>query len=138
MGDPAAELHVVLALMSTGPVGISDGLGFTNAELAKRMITADGTLLKPSKPVTSVDSSLAGSSSKPPGYVYSTYSGEKLDTVTAYYFVSFKMQKAWSMGARDFYPPLKSDTTYVHRTFDAGGCASGKPADSCVTIAKTL
>ena len=54
--DVAAPLHVVLALMSTGPVGISDAIGYTNFTLLKRAISSDGTLLKPSKPCTSVDS----------------------------------------------------------------------------------
>ena len=35
--------------MSTGPVGISDAIGYTDVALAQRMIAADGTLLKPSK-----------------------------------------------------------------------------------------
>ena len=55
----AAPLHVVLALMSTGPVGISDMIGGTNVTLIKRTITTDGTLLKPAKPLSSIDSALA-------------------------------------------------------------------------------
>ena len=34
-------------------------MGMTNAPLAQRTITMDGTLLKPNKPLTSVDSALA-------------------------------------------------------------------------------
>ena len=55
----AAPLHVVIALMSTGPVGISDMIGGTNVSLIKRTITGDGTLLKPAKPLSSIDSALA-------------------------------------------------------------------------------
>jgi hypothetical protein len=58
--EPAAELHVLLTLMSTGPVGLSDGYNMSNAALLKRTITTDGTLLKPTKPVTAVDSEIAG------------------------------------------------------------------------------
>ena len=110
---PAAELHVVIALMTTGPVGISDLIGMTNATLAKRMITEDGTLLKPSKPITTVDSFFSsavpdivgedslwdsnavrsGARTPPPGNVYTTYTGEQLSAPTAWYFVSFKMSK---------------------------------------------
>ena len=57
----AAPLHVVLSLMSTGPVGISDMIGGTNVTLIQRTITQDGTLLKPAKPLTAVDSALAAS-----------------------------------------------------------------------------
>ena len=53
-----AELDVVLALFSTGPVGLGDGLGFTNATRAKATCTADGTLLQPDKALTPLDWSL--------------------------------------------------------------------------------
>ena len=53
---PAVETHVVLALLTTGPVGISDGLGFTDAPLIQRTISADGTLLQPCRAATLVDS----------------------------------------------------------------------------------
>jgi hypothetical protein len=57
-----AELDMVLALFSTGPVGIGDGLGFTNTTRAKATCTADGTLLQPDKALTPFDWSLfAGS-----------------------------------------------------------------------------
>ena len=58
-----AELDMVLALFSTGPVGIGDGLGHTNATRAKATCTADGTLLQPDKPLTPLDWSLFGGSS---------------------------------------------------------------------------
>lgn len=45
--------------MTTGPVGISDMIGGTNVTLIKRTITQDGTLLKPAKPLSSIDSALA-------------------------------------------------------------------------------
>eukprot|EP00041_Stephanoeca_diplocostata_P035854 m.1279639 g.1279639 ORF g.1279639 m.1279639 type:complete len:87 (+) comp24768_c1_seq12:2016-2276(+) len=45
--------------MTTGPVGISDLVGNTNVTLITRTIRQDGTLLKPAKPLTSIDSSLA-------------------------------------------------------------------------------
>ena len=37
---------------ATGPVGISDALGQTNATLLRRTLAQDGTLLKPSKAAT--------------------------------------------------------------------------------------
>ena len=50
------ELDMALAVLSTGPVGIMDGAGMTNASLARRACRQDGTLLKPSKPLTAIDS----------------------------------------------------------------------------------
>ena len=58
----AAPLHVVIALMSTGPVGISDMIGGTNISLIQRTISADGSLLKPAKPLSSIDTALAAGS----------------------------------------------------------------------------
>ena len=83
----AAPLHVVIALMTTGPVGISDMIGGTNVSLIKRTITEDGTLLKPAKPLSSVDAALAAgrgtsadlalpestATAAPNGQVYSTF-----------------------------------------------------------------
>jgi len=155
---PAAELHVVIALMTTGPVGISDLIGMTNATLAKRMITEDGTLLKPSKPITTVDSFFSsavpdivgadsswdsnavrsGARTPPPGNVYTTYTGEQLSAPTAWYFVSFKMSKAWDIPAADFYPTFEAAATktIAYRNFDAGAlCTDGAAASTCVTVA---
>jgi hypothetical protein len=44
-----AELDLVLALFSTGPVGIGDALNFTNATRARATASADGTLLQVGK-----------------------------------------------------------------------------------------
>jgi len=46
----------MLALFSTGPMGFSDAPGETDAALPRRVRDANGTLLQPSRPITSVDS----------------------------------------------------------------------------------
>ena len=131
---PAAELHVVIALMTTGPVGISDGLNMTNATLTKRTITADGTLLKPSKPITSIDSELTAHNG-PAGHVYSTWSG--VDTaVWAWSFVSFMLSKEFAVAKADFYPAVAAQAVY-HRTFNQALCTNGGPMSECVVEAST-
>ena len=40
-------------------MGISDAINMTDVPLIQRTIAADGTLLKPSKPLTTIDSSIA-------------------------------------------------------------------------------
>ncbi|CAB9515401.1 expressed unknown protein [Seminavis robusta] len=141
----AAELHVVLALMSNGPVGLSDAIGQTNAKLLKRIITKDGTLLKPSKPLTAVDSTflkqshpriLAAPSSKDGGYVYGT-----AGLVYSWYFVSFLLPSAFSVRMRDFWPPIKKQYSYRfvarRRLGDhQAECENGKDAilSGCVTF----
>jgi len=129
---PAAELHVVIALMTTGPVGISDSIGQTNAVLIKRSIAGDGTLLKPSKALTSVDSAVAGSSNAPSGFVYSSYSGESKSDVLAYYFVSFKLKKSWDVGKNDFWPPIKG-SNLIYRRFLPHSCENNTAATNCIT-----
>jgi len=54
--NPNFELDAVLAVLSTGPVGLGDGVGLTNLSLARRLCRQDGLVLKPSKPITAVDS----------------------------------------------------------------------------------
>ena len=53
--NPNFELDVALAVLSTGPVGIADKAGTTNVSLVRRTCRSDGTLLKPSKPLTAID-----------------------------------------------------------------------------------
>ena len=112
--------------MSTGPVGISDKVGGTNVTLIKRTITADGTLLNPSKPISTVDSALASASGRgPPGQVMHTYTGESLSAATSWIFVSFKMAADWVLRGDDFYPPPAGNLSLVSRSFETAGCTDG-------------
>lgn len=62
--QPHTELDCVLATLSMGPVGISDALNYTNVPLISQAFTSptDGTLLRPSRPVSWVDSVFANMS----------------------------------------------------------------------------
>lgn len=51
----ATELGMAISTLSTGPVGIGDKLGFTNATLARMTCASNGVLLKPSLPASPVD-----------------------------------------------------------------------------------
>lgn len=104
---PAAELHLILALFSTGPVGISDALGMTNDTLVRGAISQEGKLLKPSKAASAIDSSFmlpsAGGLHPEEGYVYATYGSGQ-----SWYFVSFKITKPYPVKVMDFWPPIRS------------------------------
>ncbi|KAI0227999.1 hypothetical protein LSAT2_021487 [Lamellibrachia satsuma] len=71
-------LQAVVALLSMGPVGVGDRIGLSNVTLIQRLITADGRLLKPSKPATPIDKQILqetfGGSVGPVGQVWTTYS----------------------------------------------------------------
>jgi hypothetical protein len=134
---PAAELHLVLSLMTTGPVGISDTIGMTNATLLKRAIRSDGTLLKPMKAITAVDSTFVDSSgggrNGKDGYLYGTSGRGK-----SWIFVSFKMKESYPVTLEDFWPPVASSATLLaYRHFSDGrGCLNGTDAvaSGCVRL----
>jgi hypothetical protein len=86
--NTGSELHTVIALMSTGPVGFSDAVNRTNVTLLRRTCRDDGALLQPSKPLTAIDASLLGggpgpasgervraAAPAPNGFVLSSFSG---------------------------------------------------------------
>ena len=127
---PAVELHVVIALMTTGPVGISDGLNMTNATLLKRTITANGSLLQPSKPLTAAESELMQKT--PSGHVYTTFSGpSSKDAVWAYSFVTFMLSGPRDIHVSDLYPAIPA-VAYLHRSFNAPYCIDGGSSEMCV------
>jgi hypothetical protein len=114
----------------------------TNATLLQRIISKDGSLLQPSKPITAVDSSFLGEDSKPHGYLYGTH-GLDLSWV----FVSFQLRDPFPVTLRDFWPPLAAEpvaatavttpTHLVYRTFASSPeCLDGANAVSsgCVTL----
>ena len=72
--DSGYELHTLLAVMATGPVGFSDALGQTNVTRILQTCTQNGTLLQPSKAATAIDATLRTESSKrPQGHVLATF-----------------------------------------------------------------
>lgn len=56
------EVSAILSVLSTGPVGISDGIGFTNISLVNMTMMADGRILKPSLPAGMIDAYFASRS----------------------------------------------------------------------------
>jgi hypothetical protein len=134
------ELHTMLALMTTGPVGFSDFKGQTNKTLLMRTCSSDGTLLKPSKPVTTVDGALQRSMAHT-GFVFGSYSGSESgahhSNTWCHYFMGFKLQSSYDVRATDFWPALAAGAPghplqYVYR-FDQGGlsCGNGTAASGC-------
>ena len=134
---PAAELHLVLALMSTGPVGISDAIGFTNSTILKRAIREDGVLLKPTRAITAVDSSFVKSSAGGRlgvgGYLYGS-SG----VGPSWILVSFMTTETLAVSINDLWPPLKSQSSLLaYRQFtDGSRCINGEGVDvnDCVRV----
>jgi hypothetical protein len=98
--DFGCELHTILAVMSTGPVGFSDALNQTNAHRILRTCRADGMLLQPNKPLTTLDGHLGQpwrvlQSYSGPSYSGPTSSAPRLQAcpgVWAYFIVAHQLQ----------------------------------------------
>ena len=56
--EPNTFIHAISAVLSTGPVGFSDGVGFANTALIARTCRADGLLLRPDAPAAHLDAAL--------------------------------------------------------------------------------
>jgi hypothetical protein len=57
--EPFSEMEAAVAAYSTGPVTPSDGVGFTNVSLVLMTCTRNGTLLQPSRPMSTIDACYA-------------------------------------------------------------------------------
>jgi hypothetical protein len=108
----------------------------TNATLLERIISKDGSLLQPSKPITAVDSSFLSENSgnKPDGYLYETHG-----LGISWIFVSFQLRHPFPVGFGDFWPPLPEAELIhlVYRSFASSSeCLDGEDALSsgCVTL----
>ncbi|MGK3755241.1 MAG: hypothetical protein ACI8RD_007550 [Bacillariaceae sp.] len=109
----------------------------TNATLLQRVISKDGSLLQPSKPITAVDSSFLDNSQLD-GYLYGTFS-----LGPSWIFVSFQIRNPFTVTLRDFWPPLKVENSFsfptllAYRTFaSSSDCLDGADAiqSGCVTM----
>lgn len=144
-----AELDVVLAVFSTGPVGIGDALNYTNATRARAAATADGTLLQPDKPLTPLDWTLWPDLATPLIQFEDCTGGafpcrpQLLQTHTAlvaadgetrlqWHHVVAVAVRAYPLSIADFWPalPLPTNWSYaiVRRTGLGHACHDGAPA----------
>jgi len=161
--QPHVRLDAVLATLSLGPVGISDGYNLTDVGLigqAYRSAT-DGTLLRPSRPLSTLDSALLNHSSsggRAPcagdtcnvSSVRGTHSaipvlsdnGNVESALHTHYIVAWGTRPEATLQPTDLYPaPRRNDVKLglrEHR-FEPGatqmaGCVAGMPATSCLTV----
>jgi hypothetical protein len=57
--EPYSAMEAAIAVLSTAPVQLGDGVGFTNVTLALATCTSGGRLLQPSRPATAIDACFA-------------------------------------------------------------------------------
>eukprot|EP00435_Cladocopium_sp_Y103_P075365 s16_g56.t2 len=106
------ELNLLIATLSTGPVGIADQAGDSNATLLLRSIRSDGLILQPDKPATSIDASFKVALEAPgrqlQGHIWSTYA--EVDVIPLrlpwHYVLSIDVKVRWQLQVDYFFPPL--------------------------------
>ena len=130
---PAATLHTMLTVLSTGPVGFSDAPGETDAVLIGRTCDANGTLLQPSKPLTACDSTHDAAGAAPAGFCLSTYTAIG-GTPWLHLLLTHQLSKPFAVRALDLYPALSSGATYAVGEWDALRACSGGGACGVTTL----
>jgi hypothetical protein len=53
------DRQILIATLSTGPVAVGDGINFTNIERIMRCCRQDGLILKPDRPLTTINQGVA-------------------------------------------------------------------------------
>lgn len=154
------ELSVMISVLSTGLVGFSDHVGFTNASLLNMTAMADGRLLKPSRPAAAIDATFAiTAGAAPAGSVWAAPAfiaggpiaafpsfpiAGSVDAVTGQPFFSIlcvDVNVTFTLFPWDLSPDLTGLTSggYVAVPWSPGmvavqqACADGAPASGCVT-----
>jgi len=151
--QPHVQLDVVLAVLSLGPVGISDNINYTDVGLISQGFRSptDGTLLRPSRPLSWVDLHFLNATSGLPGNdVRSTHALVPSASGPGYlshYVVAWATGTDTTLGATDLYPaPAPGSLLAVrpHVLSPAGpaqqaGCVDGAVAvPSCVNLTHTV
>lgn len=136
------ELNVIIATLSTGPVILADKAGETNTTLVWRSARADGWILQPDKPATSIDATFTSILSRDAnltfhGHVWSTYAlveAKQNDELMWHYLLSIDVNTSWQLTESDFFPRLNSRVGWVgrrwHQSHWPTPCVHGQPAVS--------
>ena len=145
--QPHVQLDAVLAVMSLGPVGISDGLNQTDAALIGQGFRSatDSTLLRPSRPLSTVDAVFANRSrGHAAADVRSTHAVLGEGGTTSHYVVVWRTTKPVTLQPTDLYPASPPETQLAVRAHvlapsgpahQLRGCVDGQPAvPSCVDL----
>jgi len=157
--QPHVDLDAVLAVLSLGPVGISDALGYTNVGLISQgfVSATNATLLRPSRPLSTLDSVWANASMVPaPACLGAKYPLPQCADARgahaalngggpiSHYLVLWLTTVDVALQPTDLYPAPSATTRLATRehiiappTLEAqqAGCVEGKKAaDGCITI----
>ena len=153
--QPHVQLDAVLATLSLGPVGISDGLGQVGVDLISQAFRSptDSTLLRPARPLSWVDSFFNNRSFALGDAldVRATHSAVPLQrgggagapALNSHLLVAWRTGADAALGATDLYPAPPAGAALALRQHVIGpvgapqqaGCVDGQPAvPSCVSM----
>ena len=158
--QPHVQLDAVLATLSLGPVGISDGLGQVGVDLISQAFrsSSDSTLLRPARPLSWVDSFFYNKSFGIGAQqdVRATHSAVPLQRggapdgaplLVSHMLVAWRTAAAATLGATDLFPAPPAGAALAvrqHVVAPAGapqqaGCVDGQPAaGACVAMAPSV
>ena len=148
------ELNAIIAVFSTGPVGVGDGAGATNQTVVMATCTAAGGLLQPDKPLTAIDATFAKAGQDPRGApnghcksawdsgadggaVWGSFSRLTGTKATTHYVLAINVSRPFLLQRRDLWPrPAAGATLLSRRWAHASSCANGSAAvaSGCVAV----
>ena len=155
--QPHVALDAVLATLSLGPVGISDGLGQVDVGLISQAFRSanDSTLLRPSRPLSWVDTVLLNKTFASGGTsvdVRSTHAAvpgapapASAPLHVSHYVLAWQTASVTSLGASDLFPlppdgaalAVRAHVLTPGATAQQAGCVNGAPAvPACITLAE--
>ncbi|XP_062503496.1 uncharacterized protein LOC134180364 [Corticium candelabrum] len=115
--EPYPLLQAVVATYSTGPVGPSDHIDAVDKTIVMQTCTLDGQILKPTKPMRTIDRSFiqrAFGSGGPSGEVWTTHS--QVSGLHWHHVFAADLVSEFSFSPNDlldFHPPTQSPTSWV-------------------------
>lgn len=112
---PNPSIHTIVAVMSTGPVGIMDRVNATDVAMVKRTCMADGRLLQPSRAIAATDASFALDWKRRQGSGQSAGQSHVWRTMSSipdgamanawHYVLGFKLSGPYELHVDDLAPP---------------------------------
>ena len=140
--QPNVQLDALISAFSTGPVGIGDGEGYTDARLVLATCRADGILLPPSKPLSPLDRTWwppppapPHALPIPPSWLLGSYS--RVGTVLWQYVLAVdapcETTRPVDLRAELYWPPeAKSSSGDVEQTASLDASSSSPPSSYAV------
>ena len=133
------EHDLIVATLSTGPVGIGDAVGHSNRSFLLPAMRADGVIIKPSRPALRLDRFFASADPKarqqeiwsaPSRLLNSTDSGSMYFTVLATNLVP----GATAVSVSELWPPQSGDAKFYASRGFYERCANNSLASSCLDV----